>query len=168
MAWPGLAWPGRFVFLTNGASQPHALPFLSCPDCPVPRARVTPGEAQGQHTQQDTGQQVTWPRVPNGQILRQPLWVARPHWDGGCQLVRPGALRQEHCWGEQSPGSLRGLWATQPEPAGRKGEGVGLRKGIREEGRGKRKQKESVDVLPLFLSTYMWAPHPGSLVKAPP
>lgn len=48
--WPGLAWPGRFVFLINGASQPHALPFLSCPDCPVPRARVTPGEAQGQHT----------------------------------------------------------------------------------------------------------------------
>lgn len=44
---------------------------------------------------------------------------------------------------------------------------MGLSEGIRE---GKRKEKakgELVDILPVFLSTHVWAPHPRSLVKAP-
>lgn len=111
------------MFLTNGASQPHALFILSCPDCPVPGARVTPGKAQGQHTQQDTSQQVTWPLIPSGQILRQPVCVARTRWDGGCQQVRPGVLSRSTV-GVQSSKNPRGLWATQLEPAGRKEGGV--------------------------------------------
>lgn len=119
--WPGLAWPGRLVFLTNGASQPHALSILSCPDCPVLRARVTPGKAQGQHTQQDTSQQVTWPQIPSGQILRQPVYVARTHWDGGCQQ---GGL-------ESCPGALLGAELRESQRA------VGNPTGAsRKEGRG--------------------------------
>nr|KAF6349003.1 hypothetical protein mMyoMyo1_011593 [Myotis myotis] len=117
--WPGLAWPGRLVFLTNGASQPHACP--SRPACPVPGARVTPGEAQGQHTQQDAGHlasESTWPEPQEPLRRRGQAWM-------GCQPARPAAPPLGHCWGAGSPG---GLWAAQLEPAGRKGGGCGVKK----------------------------------------
>lgn len=150
--WPGLAWPGRLVFLTNGASQPQALPVPSRP--PV----LSPGPGSLQVRLRDStlsrtgrrspGSESTWPERASGASAaggRQD----RPGW--GASPPRPAAPPPGHCWGAGSPeGCGQPSWSQQE---GRE-EGVGLRKCIWER-RGKRKEKAK------------GGSHPGSRVKAP-
>lgn len=140
MAWPGLAWLERLVFLTNGASQPHAL--LSCPVLTVLslgrgslQVRLRASILSGTRACRSPGLRFQVAGATGS------LRGGEDTLDGRCQTVSPGALPWEH----GAEGS-RGLWASlaSREEAGR---AWGFRKGIRE-GTGKRKQKESLPFLP--------------------
>lgn len=126
VAWPGLAWPGRLVFLTNGASQPHALPIPSHPPVLSPgpgslQVRLRSGTAHSAG-RRSPGLRFHGARASDslcgcGGLEDPPGW--------GCQPARPAALPPGHCWGAESP---RGLWAAQLEPAGREGGGREVKK----------------------------------------
>lgn len=99
MAWPGLAWQGRLVFLTNEDSQPHALSVLSCLVLTVPSSG--PGSLQVR-LRASTPNRTQASRSPGlrSQVAGSSgrLWGWREHAGMvGAQLVRPGAPSREHC-----------------------------------------------------------------------
>ena len=121
-----LAWPGLERLVSDKRGQPSQA-LLSCPGCPVPGARVTPGESRGRHVQQDTGLPVAWPRL---QVARSTgSFRGRQGHAGWC--VPPG-----QSWSPARGARCRGLQRASQASREESGEGVGSRKGLRE-GRGR-------------------------------
>lgn len=146
-----MAWLGRLVFLTNGASQPHALPVPSCPDCPVPGARVTLGEAQGQspsRTQSGRSPGLRFQEAGSSGSLCG--WRGHTGMGGASRLVSPVGDTES-----REPQRAVGNPAQQEgreEGAGRKGRGV--KKG--HPGKEREEKRESKRTVACFSSTFFF------------
>lgn len=139
----------------------NPIPCLSCPDCPIPGFKVTPGEAQGQHT---------WQYRSVGHLASDSRWMLRQPVCGKDTLawwVPAGQAWSPALgvyWGSKAQRAPEGC--ERPEPAGRKGGGRGVKKGLpgRESRKGRGSEGESAAFPSAVVSTRLWAPHSGSLV----